>query len=67
MGLATQVRKSLMGNQCTCGSSLTDSCVGWGDLSHSEWQTKKLIVEAQVAAKEVHEEIIRLIYPDGSF
>ena len=56
-----------MGNQCTCGRSLTDSCVGWGDLSHSEWQTKKMIVEAQVAAKEVHEEIIRLIYPDGSF
>jgi len=26
-----------------------------------------MIVEAQVAAKEVHEEIIRLIYPDGSF
>ena len=67
MGLATQVRKSLMGNQCKCGRSLTDSCVGWGDLSHSEWQTKKLIVEAQVAAKEVHEEIVRLIYPDGSF
>jgi len=31
------------------------------------WQTRKLIVEAQIAAKEVHEEIIRLIYPDGSF
>ena len=44
-----------MGNQCTCGRSLTDSCVGWGDLSHSEWQTRKLIVEAQVAAKEVPE------------
>jgi len=28
---------------------------------------KKMIVEAQVAAKEVHEEIMRLIYPDGSF
>ena len=56
-----------MGNQCTCGRSLTDICMGWGDLSHSEWQTKKMIVEAQVAAKEVHEEIIRLIYPDGSF
>ena len=67
MGLATLARKNLMGNQCTCGRSLTDSCEGWGDLSHSEWQTKKMIVEAQVAAKEVHEEIIRLIYPDGSF
>jgi len=67
MGLATQVGKSLMGNKCTCGRSLTDSCVGWGDLSYSEWQTKKLIVESQVAAKGVHEEIIRLIYPDGSF
>ena len=56
-----------MGNQCTCGRSLTDICLGWGDLSRSEWQTKKLIVEAQVAAKEVHEEIVRLIYPGGSF
>ena len=67
MGLAAHVKGNLMGNQCTCGRSLTHSCVGWGDLSHSEWQTKKLIVEAQVAAKEVHEEFIRLIYPDGSF
>ena len=67
MGLATQVKENQMGNQCTCGRSLTDRCVGWGDLSHSEWQTRKLIVEAQLAAKEVHEEIIRLIYPDGSF
>ena len=67
MGLATQVKENQMGNQCTCGRSVTDSCVGWGDLSHSEWQTRKLIVEAQIAAKEVHEEIIRLIYPDGSF
>ena len=56
-----------MGNQCTRGRSLTDSCVGWGDLSHSEWQTRKLIVKAQVAAKEVHEKNIRLIYPDGGF
>ena len=56
-----------MGNQCTCGRSFTDSCVGWGDLSHSECQTRKLIVEAQIAAKEVHEEIIRFIYSDGSF
>jgi 3-deoxy-D-arabino-heptulosonate 7-phosphate (DAHP) synthase len=56
-----------MGKKCTCGRSLTDNCVGWGDLSHSEWQTRKLIVEAQISAKEVHEEIIRLIYPDGSF
>ena len=64
---AAQVKGNLMGNQCICGRSLTDSCVGWGDLPHSEWQTRKLIVEAQVAAKEVHEEIIRLIYPDGSF
>jgi hypothetical protein len=67
VGLATQIREKLMENQYTCGRSLTDSCVGWGDLSHSEWQTRKLIVEAQIAAKEVHEEIIRLIYPDGSF
>ena len=67
MGLAAHVKGNLMGNQCTCGRSLKHSCVGWGDLSHSEWQTRKLIVEAQVAAKEVHEEIIRLIYPDGSF
>ena len=67
MGFASRARKNLMGNKCTCGRSLTDSCVGWGDLSHSEWQTRKLIFEAQIAAKEVHEEIIRLIYPDGSF
>ena len=67
MGLATQVRENLMGNQCTLERSFTDSCVGWGDLSQSERQTRKLIVEAQVAAKEVHEEIIRLIYSDGSF
>ena len=66
MGLATQVKGNSMGNQCMCDRSLTDSRVGWGDLSHSEWQTRKLIVEAQIAAKEVHEEIIRLIYPDGS-
>ena len=54
MDLATLARKNLMGNQCTCGRSLTDSCEGWGDLSHSEWQTRKLIFEAQNAAKEVH-------------
>jgi hypothetical protein len=67
MGLATQVRENLMGNQCTLERSLTESCVEWGDLSHSEWQTRKLIVKAQVAAKEVHEKNIRLIYPDGGF
>ena len=67
MGFATRARKNLMGNKCTCGRSLIDSCVGWGDLSHSEWQTRKLIVEAHFEAEEVHEEIIRLIYPDDSF
>ena len=67
MGLATQVRENSMGNQCTLGRSLTESWVEWGDLFHSEWQTRKLIVKAQVAAKEVHEKIIRLIYPDGGF
>ena len=67
MGLVTQVRENTKGNQCTFGRSLTDSCVGLGDLSHSEWQTRKLIVEAQIAAKEVHEETIRLIYPDRIF
>ena len=56
-----------MGNQCTCGRSLTDSCVGWGNLSHSEWQTRKLIVEAQLAAKEVQKELARLILRDGDF
>ena len=56
-----------MGNQCTCGRSLTDSCVGWGNLSHSEWQTRKLIVEAQLAAKEVQKELARLIVRDGDF
>ena len=56
-----------MKDQCTCGRSLTDNCVGGGDLSHSEWQTRKLIVEAQLAAKEVHQEVVRLIFPDGDF
>jgi len=56
-----------MGNKCTCGRSLTDSCVGWGNLSHSEWQTRKLIVEAQLAAKEVQKELARLILRDGDF
>jgi|TARA_Y200000002_G_scaffold100653_1_gene81574 3-deoxy-D-arabino-heptulosonate 7-phosphate (DAHP) synthase len=56
-----------MKNQCTCGRSLTDNCVGWGDLSHSEWQTRKLIVEAQLAAKKVQDELARLIFPDGDF
>ena len=41
--------------------------MGWGDLSHSEWQTRKLIVEAQLAAKEVHQEVVRLILPHGDF
>ena len=56
-----------MKNQCICGRSLTDNCVGWGDLSHSEWQTRKLIVEAQLTAKEVHKKVVRLIFPDGDF
>ena len=56
-----------MGNQCTCGRSLTDSCVGWGNLSHSEWQARKLIVEAQLAAKEVQKELARLIVRVGDF
>ena len=56
-----------MKNQCTCGRSLTDNCVGWGDLSHSEWQTRKLIVEAQLTAKEVHKKVVSLIFPDGDF
>ena len=56
-----------MGNTCTYGRSLSESCVGWGDLFHSEWHTRKLIVEAQLAAKQVHQEVVRLILPHGDF
>ncbi|MDC0868575.1 hypothetical protein OAP82_06015 [Paracoccaceae bacterium] len=41
--------------------------MGWGNLSHSEWQTRKLIIEAQLAAKEVQKELGRLILRDGDF
>ena len=56
-----------MEKKCTCGLSLTDKCVGWGNLSHSEWQTKKIIAEAQSEAEPFEEELLRLIFPDGKF
>lgn len=56
-----------MEKKCTCGRSLTDECVGWGNLSHSEWQTKKIIAEAHSEAEHVEKELLRLIFPDSNF
>ena len=67
LGLATQSWENIDGKKCTCGRSLTDECVGWGKLSHSEWQTKKIIAEAQSEAEPFEEELVRLIFPDGKF
>tara|TARA_B100000989_G_scaffold216716_1_gene165045 strand:+ start:461 stop:586 length:126 start_codon:yes stop_codon:yes gene_type:complete len=39
--------------------------VGWHDLSHELWQTKKLIAEAKLRAELLEEEYKNLNSPDG--
>ena len=41
---------------CECGRSPTQYCVGWHDLSHEEWQTKKIIVEANLRAELIKQD-----------
>jgi len=38
--------------------------VGWHNLSHELWQTKKLIVEAKLRAELLEEEYQNLIFPE---
>ena len=35
---------------CSCGRSPVHNCIGWHKLTHSEWQTKKLICEVKLKA-----------------
>tara|TARA_B100000886_G_scaffold169934_1_gene116338 strand:- start:257 stop:493 length:237 start_codon:yes stop_codon:yes gene_type:complete len=34
--------------QYICGRSPDQNCVGWRELTHAEWQTKKLIFEVKL-------------------
>ncbi len=34
--------------KCICGRSPVRNCVGWHELTHAEWQTKKLIFEVKL-------------------
>jgi len=49
--------------KCSCGRSPTSFCVGWHKLSHEEWQTKKMILEAKLRAELVEEEYLNLLFP----
>ena len=39
--------------KCDCGRSPTPYCVGWHNLSHELWQTKKLIAAAPETWKKM--------------
>ena len=34
--------------QYICGRSPDQNCVGWRELTHAEWQTKKLFFEVKL-------------------
>ena len=47
--------------KCICGRSPTATCIGWHNLTHAEWQVKKLILEAETHAEKVAEEYSKLM------
>ena len=42
--------------KCDCGRSSKQYCLGWHELSHHEWQTKKITAETNLRAEFIKQD-----------
>ncbi len=56
-----------MRKKCDCGRSPSPYCVGWHALTHTEWQTKRIIYEAKLRADLLEQECKDAMYSDDKW